>query len=914
MDSEKWQNIKNKFSAVVELPEEDRSDFFAAETDEEIRREVKKLLDAHDKADDFIDTPILVKQKIVEDAGKDDFVGNRIENYSILEKIGTGGMGTVYLATRTNSDFKQKVALKIIKRGMDSEAILKRFSVERRILSTLKHPNIAQLIDGGISKENLPFFVMEYVEGKPLNKFCLEHRYSLDERLELFRQICSAVDHAHKNLVVHRDLKPSNILVTTDGIPKLLDFGIAKLLSDEDAEITVTQTKMLTPEYASPEQFLGKNVTTATDIYSLGVILYELLSGHRPFETKGKSLEEIIQSICEILPERPSSVFSSKFKGQSSKSENKTTQSSEQGTTNNEQKTNPQFAIRNSHLLKGDLDNIILKALRKEPSERYGSVQQFSDDISRYLNGLPILARPQTFKYRFGKYFKRNKTVVLSAMLVLISLISGISATIWQSVVAKHERERAERQFAQTRKIANSLLFEIHDSITDLPGATASRELIVKRALEYLNSLSAEVDNDPELLLELSIAYRKVGDIQGETYQANTGDTKGSEESYRKSLEMQEQLLSTSPEDLKIHQEVLQTASQLGDNFFSQGKNTEAENAFKRAVDSALFVAEKEPQNHWINSSLAFNYLRLSWIINDKENRGNEPDYFELARQFSEKSLASNPEDDYSMAIANEIYSNIGNQLGNPDYNDLGKPAEAMIYIQKSLTLRQKLVEKNPESYSSQNVLGIGYKDVGDIFLAQKKVVEAIENYEKALSIHQKLAENDEKNVNMQGTIAFDLNKLGNALLQNGEIEKSLEKHRESVLIMEKIYVSNKANIMFAHTLASSLESLGDALVVKKQFADALSVYKRSLELEEGMNSNQADREFQRNIARLYFKLGKLKNEHLKNQLQPQEIASDFQKSVEFFTQIKSKSFLSPTNENLLRQAQNELAKLNNKG
>jgi serine/threonine protein kinase len=426
MNSAKWQNIKDLMSAALDLPAENRAAFLARETDAEIRDEVRGLLLAHEQADRFIDNPILIERGAAEAVPEDFVIGRQIENYLVLEKIGAGGMGAVYLAERLNSDFKQKVALKIIKRGMDTEAILKRFATERKILSRLKHQNIALLLDGGVSGEGLPFFAMEFIAGKPLNQFCDERNLDPKARLEIFQRICAAVEHAHQNLVVHRDLKPSNVMVTDDGTPKLLDFGIAKLLSDEETDATATQGRIFTPEYASPEQILGNSVTTATDVYSLGVILYELLSGHRPFETKGKSFEEIIRSVCDTEPAPPSSAAIRDFRSGTPDSNTRAKfRSGETGDQNGE--TGPRSRIPDPKFLKGDLDNIILKALRKEPAGRYGSAQRFSDDIARYLSGLPVSARPQTFKYRFEKYFKRHRVGVLAAALVLLSLVGGIS-------------------------------------------------------------------------------------------------------------------------------------------------------------------------------------------------------------------------------------------------------------------------------------------------------------------------------------------------------------------------------------------------------------------------------------------------------------------------------------------------------
>ena len=494
MDSTKWQKIKNILSTLLDLPENEHSEFLASIDDEEIRLEVEKLLSAQEQAENFIDTPILIEKGLADDATKDSLIGKTIENYLILERIGTGGMGAVYLAERLNSDFKQKVALKIIKRGMDSEAILTRFATERRILSTLKHPNIAQLLDGGISSEGLPFFVMEYVDGKPLNQFCDENELALNERLQIFRQICSAVENAHKHLIIHRDLKPSNVLVTSDGIPKLLDFGIGKLLSNDgdEATLTATQGRVFTPEYASPEQVLGKSVTTATDVYSLGVILYELLSGERPYKIESRLPQEVANVILTEEPIRPSSVVSSQWLVV-----NKTRKEASH-------QTNPKSQILNPKSLRGDLDNIILKALRKEPERRYQTVQEFSEDIRRHLVGLPVTATADTTFYRVGKFVKRHSVGVFAGGLIFLSLLVGISATAWQANRANVERAKAEQRFQDVRKLANSVVFELHDSIENLPGSTRARELLVKKALEYLDNLSQESGNDAELQRELA--------------------------------------------------------------------------------------------------------------------------------------------------------------------------------------------------------------------------------------------------------------------------------------------------------------------------------------------------------------------------------------------------------------------------
>ena len=311
MTPEKWKQIKDILEQAVEIDERDRSAFLdnACGDDEYLRREVESLLTFDNTNADRLEQNAF-STVIRGDADGDSLAGQEVGNYRIVSELGAGGMGTVYLAERSDGAFEQKVALKLIKRGMDSTAILKRFINERQILASLEHPNIAHLIDGGAIDGGLPYFVMEYVDGETIAEFALRKNLNLREKLQLFLKVCAAVSFAHQNLVVHRDLKPSNILVTRDGTPKLLDFGIAKLLKEETADNTATRNFIFTPEYASPEQVRSESLTTATDVYSLGVILYELLTGHRPYKTESRNINEIVRAICETEPERPSSVVS----------------------------------------------------------------------------------------------------------------------------------------------------------------------------------------------------------------------------------------------------------------------------------------------------------------------------------------------------------------------------------------------------------------------------------------------------------------------------------------------------------------------------------------------------------------------------------------------------------------------------
>src|SRR5205823_4860718 len=349
-------------------------------------------------------------------------------------------MGAVYFAERADEQYKKRVAIKLIKRGMDTDSVLRHFRNERQILAGFDHPNIARLFDGGTTKDGLPYFVMEYVEGLPINEYCAAHKISLVERLKLFREACAAVSYAHRHTVIHRDIKMSNILVTSEGTPKLLDFGIAKILQPgggPEALMTMTGVRPMTPEYASPEQVRGEPVTTASDVYSLGIILYELLVGRSPYRFTSRSPLDVAREITDTEPPRPSTALA-------------------------RDEDFDATGIGNSKVLKGDLD-----------------------DIGRHLAARPVLARKDTIGYRARKFVQRNKVATAAAVLILVSLVAGLVATTWQAHRAKVEKARAERRFNDVRRLAHSVLFDYHDAIKNLPGATGVRERLVKDALAY---------------------------------------------------------------------------------------------------------------------------------------------------------------------------------------------------------------------------------------------------------------------------------------------------------------------------------------------------------------------------------------------------------------------------------------------
>lgn len=492
MTPERWQQIDALLEKVLACPVEDRPDLLesACSEDLELRREVESLL-GFAETRDFIDQPAFS----VHD--EDPEVGRQIGPYQIRRLLGRGGMGAVYLALR-QGDFEQQVTLKLIKRGMDSDEILFRFQNERQILADLDHPNIARLLDGGTDDDGRPYFAMEYIEGEPIDAYCDRRKLSIDQRLELFLQVCSAVLCAHQNLVVHRDLKPGNILVTHDG-PKLLDFGIAKLLGPEaapDARLTSVGRAPMTLEYASPEQVRGGAITTASDTYSLGVILYELLSGHSPYYFGDADSLECARRIREEEPGKPSTAVRHR--------EDVGTSTITPESVSETREGSPRQLRRR---LAGDLDSIVLKALRKEPRERYGSVEQLSEDIRRHLGRQPVLARKGTFSYRAGKFVRRNK---LTLGVLLLIVVSGLTTTVWwRQAVAANERAVEQRLRAENALEFLKSLFKASD-----PDETKGRVLTARNVLERGESRVDDLD-DPvlkaDVLATLGSVYRNLG-------------------------------------------------------------------------------------------------------------------------------------------------------------------------------------------------------------------------------------------------------------------------------------------------------------------------------------------------------------------------------------------------------------------
>ena len=496
--TERWTRIEAVFHAAAACAAETREAFLAAECggDGELRAAVERLLaaDGAADADDAVEQGAMGVLR-----GRDPLLGACLGPFELVERIADGGMGSVYRARRTGADFEQEVAVKVLRLGLSTAAMRERFARERRTLARLAHPNVARLLDGGTTADGVPFIAMEFVDGEPIDRFCDARRLPLSSRLQLFAAVCRAVQFAHQNLVVHLDLKPNNILVDRGGIPKLLDFGVAGLLGDiadgdGAGEVAATRSRPLTPEYASPEQLRGEPVSTAADVYALGVVLYELLTGTRPFRRRGNDLE-LLRTVCDTEPMRPSATFGPGHAGDAEPPEQRA----------HCRGARPPELARG---LRGDLDRIVAMAMHKEPRYRYGSCLEMAEDVERYLRGFPVVAREPSLAYRATKFVRRNALTVSAAALTVISLVGGIVATSHERDVAEEARHRAEHEMDHARiesQSAQLLASFLSDSLLTAeflatPESRGKvRELIGERAEQYRR----QNERDPHLRANL---------------------------------------------------------------------------------------------------------------------------------------------------------------------------------------------------------------------------------------------------------------------------------------------------------------------------------------------------------------------------------------------------------------------------
>lgn len=871
MDKERWRRVEEIFQNVVDCEPTKRAAFLAeaCDGDDALRREVESLL-AHEVFDTFIQQPIKgMAQSLTFDSGND-LIGVQLGHYRIIELIGEGGMGAVYSAIREDEVFHQKVAVKVVKRGMDSGFVLSRFQAERRILASLDHPNIARMIDGGSTPDGRPYFVMEFIKGQPLNEYCSTHQLSIADRIKLFRQICNAVQYAHQKLIAHRDIKPGNILIASEGVPKLLDFGIAKLLdptqSDVDPARTATMMRMMTPDYASPEQVRGLQITTATDIYSLGAVLYELLTGTRAHRLETYTPTEIERVVCEMEIERPSLTVSHSAE-----------------------------TVKQSKLLRGDLDNIILTAMRKEPGRRYASVEQFSDDLRRHLEKLPISARPDTIRYRTGKFVRRHKMVVIATALVVASLLGGL-------IAANYQARRAERRFQQVRKLANTFLFDFHDKIQNLPGATDARELVVQTALEYLNSLAQEAGDDPTLLLDLAQAYMKVGDVQGDPWTPNLGHSAEALRSYQRSLALAQRLAARSSLNQEVQRVLANDYFKIGALQSETGDKLGGQATLRQAVSIGEMLVQATGQADDFKL-LVNSYTRFGDTQLDTGDANSALETYRRAQNLAEQAATANPSLDSQGRLANSFghvgetlvtmgdpvnainqyrqgvkileklvefeptvrqrrdlrvfYTWLGNLYGNPNFINIGDQATAADYYGRALKLAEMHATVDPRNARAQLDLAVSYVGLGDVEL-ETNARRSAEYFGKALDIAMKLLRESPDNFSYLRRQEIYLTKLGTAEIKLGDRPLALQHLRQAQEVLAMLTARDPSDAQVMGDQHSNWLALAEFYLLVGDPETALEHYRQTLALaQKSVAASRKDLYAQRRLAEAYAGLGR---------------------------------------------------------
>lgn len=782
MEPERWKLVEQLYHSAMEQQESQRAAFLerACAGDPDLRREVESLLTYVNQTGKFIDKGALalIAEEMAtsrnaspdSQSQPDSMIGKRISQYRIVARVGSGGMGDVFRAVRADDAYEKHVALKLISTGRRSTFFVNRFKTERQILASLDHPNIARLFDGGTIEDGFPYFVMEYIEGEPITAFCDHHRLTVAERLKLFVQVCSAVQYAHQHLIIHRDIKPDNILVTADGVAKLMDFGIAKIL-DPDSEsaqrdATVTSLRAFTPAYACPEQVQGAAITTASDVYSLGVVLYELLTGRSPYRTTSRTQHEMARAICEIEPEKPSNAatFPLPVSAAITSAESVSAR----------RNTSPE-KLRNT--LSGDLDQILLKALRKEPQHRYASAQALADDLRAYALGLPVSARRGPFSYRAGKFIQRNKLSLTITTIFALVVLAGVVAIVREARIAHMAQVRAEQRFESLRKLTNSMLFEFHDSIENLPGSTAAREQVVRRALEYLERIAGEARNDPATLRDLAAAYERIGRIraeEGHPHLGGTGSFQQADDLYKKALTIRQNLAATNPEDVRLQMDLLGTM---------------------------LNVARIYEQFGDLDRALDLQQQRL---------------------EIEQRLQAKHDSEDlrYSIAASHIGIAEVQLWLGEYD--------SALDHDRLAVVLNQTLLDANPTSLRLLRGVWRSHGWLAMVLRLDKRYAEGAAESRKALSISQELAARDPNNSEFQRFLIADNQALCESLAYSGSFSEVRALCQKAVEINETMVKADKDNVQAKADLANSNMTMGLALYLIHKPREALVFERRA--------------------------------------------------------------------------------------
>jgi eukaryotic-like serine/threonine-protein kinase len=782
MDSNRWSVIQEIFLGALERPLAERRQYLAEAcgNDPELLPEIESLLESDNDAEDVLGSLIaddlteMTKSSIASD------LGLQVGPYLLVRELDSGGMGVVYLAVRSDDQYFQIVAIKMIRKGLDSPELVQRFRVERQILATLNHPNIGAILDGGETKDGRPFIVMEFVEGQPITLASEGRGLSIRQRIELFRSLCSAVHYAHQKLVIHRDIKPSNVMVTPEGVVKLIDFGTSKPLEPQlvlsDHTPTESRFSMMTPDYASPEQLQGKQLTTATDVYSLGVLLFELLTGSRPYTLRNLSPAAAERVLLEQGSRKPSSVLD--------------------------------LSKRKRKEIAGDLDRIVLKAMNQDPARRYLSVQHLEEDLFRYLQGKPIAARNASPIYTFKKLVQRNKTFVLTACVITV-VLSGFV------LVYSRQSRKADRRVTQVRTLADAAISDMTDKLQHSSASLETQAALFHSALNYLDELRRSTGNDPRLLLELSKAYVRVGDLEGSPFVANLGKSGTAVTSYQKAWQAAWESHVRMPGD-ESTEVLIEAYQRLGGIEVFLGNLHEAHDNYQKGLSWALSFWQRRPDDPVRKRLLARDYAGLGDVDLGSLNPDQALGKFSAA--FSVFGTAPDGDQDHDEMLIG-LYREMAQTL-----NELGKQSQALENNRKAATLAQALVQRYPSSVQVHQALFQSYEDI--IFpLAGRDALNVGDSRQaqvyarKALAIAQMLVAMDKGNIQAQYDLALAYTAMGDSFRLTTP-DLAAVWYRKSIDLTKRLAPLYGAGAR--HWLAIRDEALAEVLGRKEQAPERL--------------------------------------------------------------------------------------------
>ena len=758
---------------------------------------LRKMLAAHDRAERSQELETVPKLASAPPLCSDFAAGARVGPFALVRPLGRGGMGEVWLARQADGRVEREVALKLPTIYLHSEVWRERFRRERDILAKLTHPNIARLFDAGVSDEEgsrgQPYLAMEYIEGKSLTDFVTQQKSSIAERLKLFRQILAAVAHAHRHLVVHRDLKPANILIDNSGQVKLLDFGIAKLVDDgvaanAAADLTQLGGRVMTLRYAAPEQVTDGVISTATDTYALGVILHELLTGLSPYRAvrEGRALTE--SALLGVETPVPSSL----------------------------PMTNDVAIERRSASAKllarqiaGDLDAIVLKAMRRNPADRYASVEKFDDDIQRHLDHRPVKAREGTWRYLAGRFVARYQLPIVAGIAVFATLAFGVVMVERERRIAVAEKARAEKHFASVRKLANAFMFDVHGEIENLAGSLKARQTLIGTALQYLDSLASEARDDPELALEVAVAYRKLAEIKGDGRGAHLGESSVALRNAERAAALLDAVEQRAPNNINILREHRVLALFLGRLTLEAG---DADGI--RETEKAANIAEKITRlpgadfgdRRNLGATLA-EYGGILAVV--KDDHAAAATQLARAVDILEALVRENPADLLTRARLAYAYERAA--IGAEVSGKTVQRSRAIELFKKSIATTESLIHDDAENLSHQQTLVKRYNNAAHAMLKFGERNEARDTAAKGNALAVRLVTADPGNV---GNATMRVSALATAAdIENksGQFENAIALAREAIAANARLPQETRAGLIVRESVIGAMRSLGEA-------------------------------------------------------------------------------------------------------